>query len=198
MVYNCRMPDIDLDFPSNFQPSTIFPSSVGASMVKNGTLTKHPCGVYFQTMPVDEMTNLAAIPYDKAEEYGFYKIDFLHLSLLDIVTSKQEIRELSRSEPDWSILWNAEHTHKLFQLHKQFDVLNKVRPTSVIELADCIALIRPTKKHLLTEYCADKYSTRPKLYRLTGEDKSSFRRSHALAYALTVVVQLHLISQGRL
>lgn len=192
------MPDIDLDFPTNFQPSDIFPTSVTASMVKNHTLTKHPCGVYFQTMPVDSVTNLAAIPYDKAEEYGFYKIDFLHLSLLDKLSSKQEIRDLIKTEPDWSLLWNPDHTHKLFQLHKHFEVLNKVRPTCVVELADCIALIRPTKRHLMDEYCANKYATRPKLYRLTGEDKAAFRRSHSLAYALTVVIQLHLIAQGKL
>jgi hypothetical protein len=190
--------DIDLDFPTTFSPVDLFPEAVLASMVKNDYLVKHPCGVYFQSMPKDEVTGLAAIPYEKAEEYGFFKIDFLHLSILDEVSSKQEIRQLIKTPPNWSLLWQPQHTHKLFQLHKHFDVLTRIRPTSVEEVADCIALIRPGKKILMEEYCADKYNTRPKLYRLSGEDKSSFRRSHATAYALTVVIQLHLIAQGRL
>jgi DNA polymerase III alpha subunit len=192
------MPDIDLDFPTDFQPNTLFPKAVTASMVKNNRLSKHPCGVYFQNMPVDYESNLAAIPYDKAPEYGFFKLDFLHLSILDDIQSKSELRKLIATDPQWDILWNPTHTHKLFQLHRQFAVLDTVRPTSVIELADCIALIRPNKKHLITEYCNDKYKTRPKLYRSGTEDKSSFKRSHAIAYALTVVIQLHLISQGKL
>ena len=198
MVYNYTMPDIDLDFPTKFNPTTLFPEVVIASMMHNGRVSKHPCGVYFQNMPIDEVTSLAAIPYDKAPAYGFMKLDFLHLSILDNVDSKAELQILSKTEPDWSLLWNSEHTHKLFQLHRQFGVLDIVRPTSVVELADCIALIRPAKKHLIGEYCRDKYNTRPKLYRLTGDDKSSFKKSHAIAYAITVVIQLHLISQGKL
>lgn len=190
--------DIDLDFPTNNNPLDIFPSAVVASMVKNDMLVKHPCGVYFQSMPVDEVTSLAAIPYDQAEQYGFFKIDFLHLSLLDNIASKDELRQLIKSPPVWDLLWQPQHTHKLFQMHKHFDVLNVVRPTSIEEVADCIALIRPGKKILLSEYLRDKYKTRPKLYRLSGEDKSSFKRSHAIAYALTIVIQLHLIDQGRI
>lgn len=192
------MPDIDIDFPSSFEPNTLFPTAVKASMVQNNRLTKHPCGYYFQSMPVDDITSLAAIPYDIAPEYGFSKIDFLHLSILDNISSKAELRKLIKTAPNWSILWNASHTTKLFQLHRHFNVLNMIRPTGVVELADCIALIRPAKKHLLDEYNRDKYNTRPKLYRLSGDDKSSFKKSHAIAYALTVVIQLHLIEQGRL
>lgn len=192
------MPDIDIDLPTNYTPKKTFPDIVTASMVQSGRLVKHPCGGYLQTMPVDEVTQLAAIPYDKAEEYGFFKIDFLHLSFLDQVQSKQEIRDLSKREPDWSILWNPDHTRKLFHLHKHFDLLDAVRPTSVQELADCVALIRPTKRKLLAQYQRDKYATRPQLYRQAGDDKSSFKKGHAIAYALTIVVQLHLIQQGKL
>lgn len=192
------MPDIDLDFPTNYKPSDTFPKIVHASSVQKGELVKHPCGCYFQEIPVDEVTHFAAIPYDKAEEFGYFKIDFLHLGVLDNITSKQEIRQLINDEPDWSILWNKEHTHKLFQLHKHFDILNEIRPTSVIEVADCIALIRPNKRSYLDAYMRDKYKTRPNLYRQAGDNKSVFRKSHAIAYALTVVIQLHLISQGRL
>lgn len=192
------MPDIDLDFPTKYKPQDTFPAVVTASMIQSGRLTKHPCGCYFQHMPVDEVTGLAAIPYDVAEQFGYFKIDFLHLAILDNISSKQEIRELIDMEPDWTLLWNPDHTHKLFQLHKHFDILKQLKPKSVVELADCIALIRPNKRNLLDAYKRDKYKTRPSLYRQAGDDKSSFRKSHAIAYALTVVIQLHLISQGKL
>ncbi len=186
--------DIDLDFPTTFDPTKIFDKIVPASMVKNKELVKHPCGHYLQNIAVDGETGLAAIPYDKAEEMGYFKIDFLHLSILDHFQSKEEIRTLLKLEPDWNLLLNEENVLKLFQIHRHYDLLKKVKPRSVQELADCIALIRPHKRHLVREYIADKEKVRPLLYRQSDEDKSSFKKSHSVAYALTIVLQLHLIS----
>lgn len=188
--------DIDLDFKTSFQPSSLFPESIPASMVKNGELTKHPCGRYFQQMPIDPITNLAAIPYEAAEEFGFFKIDLLHLSLLDPLDSKDEIRTLSKQEPDWSLLLDGECVSKLFHVNKHADLLAIVRPKSVIELSDVLALIRPGKRQLLNQYLADRAKTRVALYEKTVG--YYFKRSHAIAYALSIVVQLHLISQKRL
>lgn len=190
--------DIDIDFPSNFNLNDVIKEAIPASMVKKGELSAHPCGYYFQTIPVDSHTNLAAIPYDRAMEIGYFKIDFLHLSLLDNFSSKQEIRDLLKAEPNWSLLTRSDVVPKLFQLHKNHSLLSKVRPRSVQEVADCIALIRPFKRDYLAPYLLDRDKVRPYLYRSSDDDKSSFKKSHAIAYALTVVLQLHLIQQGRL
>jgi DNA polymerase III alpha subunit len=189
--------DIDIDLKTNFDPRKIFANAIPASRVNEDELVKHPCGVYFQTIPVDPITELAAIPYEEAEVMGYFKIDFLHLSALDHFNSKDEIRALIAKQPDWTLLLNEEHVSKMFQINKRADLLAKVRPTSVQELADCIALIRPGKKHLLEQYLRNKEQTRKELYKKT-EDGYSFKRSHAISYALTIVLQLHLIEQGKL
>lgn len=191
-------PDIDIDFPSSFDPTTFLPGAIPASMVKKGELSKHPCGHYLQTIPVDSITGLAAIPYNQAAEFGYFKIDFLHLSLLDNFHSKREIRDLLKIEPDWSLLTNPVVVPRLFQLHRNYALLAKVKPRSVQELADCIALIRPGKRDYLEPYLLDRDKVRPYLYRTEGDDKSSFKRSHSISYALTVVLQLHLIKSGRM
>jgi DNA polymerase III alpha subunit len=188
--------DIDLDFPPSFDPRTIFPQAVPASMVRDGDLAKHPCGHYLQNIPVDNVTGWAAIPYEEAEVMGYFKIDFLHLTTLDYFESKKEIRALLKREPDWDILMNEEHVQKLFQISKHHYLISQVRPKSVQELADVVALIRPNKRHLLQEYKQNKEKIRPQLYRRGSDDKSSFKRSHALAYAMTIVLQLHLIEAG--
>ncbi len=191
-------PDIDIDFQSSFDPTTYIKAAIPASMVKKGELSKHPCGHYLQTIPIDPVTGLAAIPYDRAAEFGYFKIDFLHLSLLDNFNSKQEIRDLLKIDPDWSLLTDPTVVPKLFQLHRNHTLLARVRPSSVQEVADCIALIRPGKRDYLEPYLLDREKVRPYLYRHDGDDKSSFKRSHAIAYSLTVVLQLHLIKQGKL
>lgn len=192
--------DIDIDLQTSFDPTTIMAQAIPASMVKNDLLVKHPCGHYFQTMPIDKSTGLAAIPFDKAEDLGFFKVDFLHLSTLDHFKSKAEIHEsLERTDTDWSLLQDPEHVEKLFQVKKSGELLQKIKPRSVQELADCIALIRPGKRHLVNQYIRDKERTRIELYK-PADDPSSYcyKKSHALSYALTIVLELHLIADGKL
>lgn len=186
--------DIDIDFPTNFDPLDIFENAVRASMLQKGELRKHTCGAYLQSMPQDPVTKLAAIPYDKAEQYGYFKIDFLHLNILDHFSSKNELRRLLDVEPDWTLLQSPDVIPKLFQLAKWGMVLELVKPTSVEELADCLALIRPKKQYLMHTY--QKGITRGELFNIERGDKSSFKRGHAISYALVIVLQLHLIKDG--
>jgi hypothetical protein len=190
--------DIDIDFPSNFNLQRIVPQAIAASMVKSGELVKHPCGYYMQDVPVDPVTNLAAIPYEEAEAVGYFKIDFLHLSVLDTFSSKQEIRMLLKREPDWNLLQEESVVSKLMHMHKHLDLLRMVKPRTVQALADCMAIIRPSKRRYIQAYLLDPAATRPSIYRNDADDKSALKRSHAIAYALTIVLQLHLVSQGRL
>lgn len=189
--------DIDIDFPTNFDPRSIMKEAIPASMIKGRDLVKHPCGHYFQTIPVDHHTGLSAIPYEEAEVLGFFKIDFLHLSVLDNFKSKAQIRALIKEPPNWDILLDETSVSKLFQIHRNHRLLTKVRPHSVQELADCIALIRPGKRHLVDAYISNKSKTRPLLY-ARSDDGYYFKKSHAISYALTIVLQLHLIELGRL
>lgn len=187
-----HLPDIDLDLPTTFKVDDIFDQVIHASMVEKGELRKHPCGVYFQPIPVDQISGLAAIPYEPAEELGFFKVDFLHLTILDHFESKEEIRELLKHNPDWNLLQIPSVVQKLFQIHKHYDILAMVKPQTVQELADVIALIRPGKKHLLTQYLQNKEQVRKELYK---RPKSGyyFKKGHAISYAMTIVLQLHLI-----
>ncbi len=191
------LPDIDIDFSNNFDPNKIFPESVGASKVDSkGYLVKHNVGRYFQKMAIDPVTNLAAIPFEEAKVLNYFKIDFLHIEPLDHFNSKQELRELINKEPDWTILQEEKQVEKLFHINKHFSLLQKLNPQSVNDLADVLAIVRPGKKHLLNNYIQDKERTRKHLY--TKTDGYSLKKSHAVAYALTIVAQMHLISQGRL
>jgi len=189
--------DIDIDFPSDFDPLDYFKDGIRASMVKDDNLIKHNAGVYFQTIPVDAVTNLAAIPFKEAEKLGYFKIDFLHINLLNDFKSKHEIRELLKIEPDWSLMESQEVVEKLFQIHKHFDVVQIIKPRSMEDICDCISVIRPGKKILLHMYTEDKARFREELYKTPDEPKAYyFKRSHALAYSANVILQLHLIKLG--
>jgi DNA polymerase III alpha subunit len=186
--------DIDIDCPTNFVPGKLF-SWARACTVKNKELRPHPCGYYPQNIPRDQITKLSAIPYEEAEELGYLKTDFLHLSVYDHFETREEIDALLEEEPDWGLLLVPSEQVKLFQLAKHGDILTAVKPKCVEELADVLALIRPGKKQLLKLYQSQKESTRRILY-AKDESGYSFKKSHAIAYSLVVVLQLHLISAG--
>lgn len=183
--------DIDIDFPTSFNPKQFF-NWTKASIIKNDELSPHPCGYYPQNIPIDKLSGLASIPYNEAESLGYYKIDMLHLNLYEHFESNKEIEELLKIEPDWGLLTLPDVQPKLFQLANHGDVLNVIKPKSVEELADVLALIRPGKKPLVKLYRAQKESTKKILY---AKDDSgySFKKAHAIAYAMVIVLQLHLI-----
>jgi len=186
--------DVDIDMRTDFDPKHLFPWT-RASLVKNEDLTPHPCGYYPQSIPEDPLTGLAAIPYDEAEKLGYGKLDFLHLQLYDNFKSREEIDALLATEPDWGLLTIPSEQVKLFQLSKHGDVLTAVKPKSIEDLADVLALIRPGKKQYVGLYKTQKEATRRLLY-AKGEDGYQFKKSHAIAYSMVIALQLHLISSG--
>jgi DNA polymerase III alpha subunit len=185
--------DIDIDVSDNKLAREIL-NATRASIIENGELKPHIVGLYFQNIPKDKMTNFAAIPYDLADEYGYGKIDILNLSFLENFTSKEQIRKLLKRSPTWKLLADENVISKLFHLSKHEETLKKICPSSIEELADTLALIRPNKKHLISKYIKNKIETRKELY--TKVDASDLRKSHAIPYALIIVLQLHLIEAG--
>lgn len=189
--------DIDVDTPTNFDSTKLFPKWLRASVVRDGKMTPHPCGVYPQTMPQDPLTKLSAIPYGDAEDLGFLKVDFLHISVYNSFQTRQQIDELISKEPNWTLLQLPSTHPKLFQLSKHGEMLMTIKPSNILELADCMALIRPGKKQFIGLYSKDREVTRRILY-AADDTGYSFKKSHALAYSYVVVLQLHLIEQGKL
>jgi hypothetical protein len=186
--------DIDIDV-QQCKITNIF-SAVPAARFADNKIHKHLVGYYFQNIPIDPISKFAAIPYEVSTDYGYFKIDFLHLSVLDQFNSKQEIKDYLKQVPDWDLLADYTQVAKLFQIHGHFKLIDIIKPKSIMELADCIALIRPGKRFLLDKYLIDKKETRKLLY--TKVASSDYRKSHAIAYAHIIVLQLHLIKDGRL
>jgi len=192
--------DIDLDFKTNFDPLDYFKEGIPAIIVKDGKIQKHTAGVYLQSIPIDPITQFAAIPHKEAEKLGFFKIDFLHISLLNDFETKAEIRELIKHEPDWSLLQRQDVVEKLFQMGKHYDLILRMNPQSLEDMADCVAIIRPAMRHLINltySYDENKMRIREELFKIPDDpNKYYFKRSHAFAYAANVVLQLHLIKAG--
>lgn len=188
--------DIDIDVKDNKQLFKLLEQYiVRASTVENDELKPHLVGAYFQTVPVDHMTGLSAIPYKTAEEWGYKKVDILNLNLLSDISSRDDIDAILSEEPDWAMLECRDTVSKMFHISKHYDVVSMVSPTSVEDLADVLALIRPNKKYLIDKYLKDKFSVRKVLY--DKVDASDMRKSHAISYALNIVLQMNLLRREK-
>ena len=189
--------DVDID-AARSDVVNLFPQATRASRLDRGQLVPHNVGIYFQNIPRDPVTGLAAMDYETAEEKGFTKVDVLPLHILQAVKDQEELLILAHREPDWNLLLDPDIQKRLFQVSKHGDLINKIKPRSIIEVADLIALIRPAKLYLLDAYIKARDKVRPELYKKPEDGRNYFKKGHAVAYSYYIIVQLNLISMGRL
>jgi len=189
--------DIDIDVTTTTNPPDIFNNITSASIVENGELKRHNVGYYFQNIPIDPHTGLSAIPYKKALDFDYFKIDIIHLKLLDYFDSKKELIQYMHRKPKWEMLWDRNIVPKLFHFSKSYELLNKIRPKSILEISDCLALIRPGKRKLINRYLKEKNKNKIRIELYKKEQASDLRKSHALPYAYLIIAQLNLIRDGK-
>ena len=186
------MPDIDIDFIDREQALKLFKHTV-ASRNDDGKLVKHNTGVYMHEVPVDAVTSLCSVPYEQAEKQEFFKIDFLNVSIYKGVRDEAHLKQLMEIEPLWDLLVQDEFVDLLFHLNGHGAILRKTCPTSVEELAAVLAMIRPAKRNLIGKSWPEimkEVWTKPET------NEYYFKKSHATAYALAIVVQMNLICES--
>lgn len=184
------MPDIDIDFADRTKALTLF-EHIKASRVEDGKLVPHNTGVYFHSVPVNAKTNLSAIPYEQADEHGYFKIDFLNVSLYKDIRDEDHLINLMNQEPEWALLEHEEIVNSLFHINGHYQVVKKVKPKTVEQLAAVLAMIRPAKRYLIGK---DWATVMAEVWTKPRHDKQYyFKHAHAIAYAVAIVVQLNLM-----
>jgi hypothetical protein len=185
------MPDIDIDFLDRDQALKLF-KYVGASRVDNGRLVKHNTGIYMHEVPVNSLTGLCAVPYNIAEEKEYFKIDFLNVSIYKGIKNEAHLVQLMKTEPLWDLLLDDAFTDLLFHVNGHGSILKEMKPENVEQLAAVLAMIRPAKRHLIGK---DWTTVMKEVWIKPVNDEYFFKKSHATAYAVAVVVQMNLICE---
>lgn len=176
--------DIDIDTASSTDKSLYgIPAMIYNE--EQERIAPHPSGVYLEDVPIDHKTNLCSFDYKYGDDNGFMKVDVLHNSVYDVFTSKEEVLTASEGDIDWSVLSDRSVVESLPHIAKHYDTIQKVKPKSVEDLADVLALIRPGKISLLDSYIKNKKQTRRNLYKRPATGMY-FKKSHAISYALMI------------
>ena len=187
------MPDVDIDFYDRDRALKLF-KHTPASIIKDDTIEKHKTGVYFHNIPTDPVSGYSSLDYKKAEDRDYFKIDCLNVNIYKAVESEEELVRLMIEEPDWNMLKDKNTVDQLFHLNGHFDIVSKLEPKNIEQLAAVLAIIRPAKRNLMHKYWRDilkEVWVRPK------DGSYFFKKSHAVAYAQAIVVQMNLIKKGK-
>ena len=181
--------DIDIDFSDRNIALTHF-QHVIASIKENQNYKKHNTGIYCTDIPYNPITRLSTIDYKEAETRGYFKIDFLNVSIYKDITDENHLKRLMETEPLWDLLEQDEFTELLFHINGHGDILRITKPKTIEQLAAVLAMIRPAKRYLIGK---DWTTIMQEIWTKPANDEYYFKKAHAIAYAMVVVVQMNLI-----
>ena len=183
--------DIDIDFPDRKKVLDIIKHI--PARLEDGK--KHNTGVYCHEIPYNPLTDTASFDYKSAEERGYFKIDFLNVNAYAGVRDEAHIIELLNTEPLWDLLYEKDVCDQLFHVNGYHNLLAELKPTSILDLAKVLAMIRPGKKHLIPICKEQGFQTIKDEIWTKTEDAYFFKKAHAVSYASVIVVQLNLICE---
>jgi hypothetical protein len=183
--------DIDIDFPDRERALAVL-KTTSASMLRDGRLVKHNTGVYPTTIPTDPFNGMSSIDYESAEDRGYTKLDFLNVSLYTQIKSEEHLQELIAQEPAWDQLYDRDFCSQLIHIGNHYDTLIKMPEAvnSIPRMAMFLAIIRPAKRYLIGRTWREVAET---IWDKT-EEGYQFKKSHAVAYAHLVCVNMNLLS----
>ena len=184
--------DIDIDFGDRTLALNLL-RHTPASINRDGTWVQHNTGVYVTDIPQDPFTGRASLDYDAAEERGYMKLDFLNVSLYTQIKSEQHLQELIAQEPEWDRLYDPEFCGRLIHIGNHYKTLIQMPEAvnSIPRMAMLLSVIRPAKRHLIGKPWREVAET---VWEKPADDSYFFKKSHSLAYAHLVVVNMNLLT----
>ena len=183
------MPDIDIDFGDR----DIVLSKIQHRVAKLNTGKKHNTGVYVTECPHNPMNNLSTIDYKTAEDRGYFKLDFLNVSIYKDVRDEEHLKELMNREPIWELLKHHEFCSQVFHLSGNEELVKTLEPSSIKQLAAVLAIIRPSKRYLAKDADWDRINR--EVWNKPEDGSYYFKKAHAFSYAMACVVHMNLICE---
>ena len=185
------MPDIDIDFADR----DVILKKLEHRIARLNTDKKHNTGVYFTEVPNNPVDKISTLDHKTADKRGYFKLDFLNVSLYKDIKNEDHLNTLIQKEPMWTLLEHTEFVEQLFHVGEHGSILRKMKPKNVEQLAMILAIIRPGKRHLLGKTWKEVNET---IWKKPTTNEYYFKKAHAVAYAIAIVVQMNLICEGLL
>ena len=184
--------DIDIDTADRDKLLNIL-GGIPAMIARDNKQVKHNTGVYFHKIPTHPFNGLSTIDHKEAQAMGYFKIDILNVGLYKDIKTKAQLDKLMSVEPMWELLEHKEIVEQCFHIHKHYNIVKQMKPTSIGQLAAVLAVIRPAKRHLIGK---DWDTINKDVWVKPITDEYFFKKAHAHAYAVAIVLQLNMLATG--
>ena len=184
--------DIDIDFADREQILKLIQHTPARQIVQ-GQVRRHNSGIYVTDIPSDPVNDCAAIDYEQAEKRGYFKIDFLNMSVYQLVKNPEHYKEMIAADPPWARLWQDPiWAEQLVHIGNYTELLKSMQPDSIPRMAAFISVIRPGKAHLQNKMWKDVFESV-----WDGNDSKGFvfKHCHAISYAALVSLHMNLLNQ---
>jgi len=182
--------DIDIDFADRQRILDLI-QHVPARQVTDGQARRHNSGVYVTDIPRDPALGCAAIDYENAEARGYFKLDFLNMTVYQLVRDPKHYEWILDQPVPWERLrTDPEWAQQLVHVGNYSNLLSAMRPDSVPRMAAFISIIRPGKAHLQRQSWDRVFDS------VWDGDSSrgyTFKKAHAISYAMLVALHMRLI-----
>lgn len=181
--------DVDIDLPDRAE----LLKHIKHISARLETGKPHNSGVYVTDIPVDPINNISSLDYKTAESRGYFKLDFLNMSVYKSVKSPEHYAELLNKEPNWSRLWtDTTWSQQLVHIGNYTELLKTMKPDNIQRMAAFISVIRPGKAYLQNKSWTDVFATV-----WDGDDSKgyTFKKSHSLGYAMLVALHMNLLDE---
>lgn len=188
--------DVDIDFADRQKILNLI-EYTSATIADGKSRSTHNTGVYVTDIPEDPFTARSALDYREAERRGYIKLDFLNVGLYNQVKNEAHLLELMRREPPWHRLYEPEFCSQLIHINNHYDTLINMPEAvnSIPRLAMFLAIIRPSKRHLIGKPWAEVAKT---IWDKPTDNSYYFKKSHSVGYSHLVVVNMNLLDLNSL
>ena len=180
--------DIDLDFANREDVLKLIQHT--PARLSNGR--RHNSGVYVTNIPRDPVNNCAALDYETAEARGYFKIDFLNMSVYQLVKDPAHYEQMLTTTPPWERLCtDREWARQLVHVGQYSKLLESMKPDNIQRLAAFISIIRPGKAHLQNKPWSQIFAS---VWDGDNSEGFIFKKSHAISYSVLVTLHMNLLN----
>ena len=180
--------DIDIDFADRESVLKLIQHTPARQ--SNGK--KHNSGVYVTDIPRDPINRCAALDYETAEQRGYFKLDFLNMSVYQLIKDPAHYESMLASTPPWERLWtDREWARQLVHVGQYSKLLESMKPDNIQRLAAFISIIRPGKAHLQNKPWSQVFAS---VWDGDNSEGFIFKKSHAISYSVLVTLHMNLLN----
>jgi hypothetical protein len=184
--------DIDIDMANRDDILNLI-KHVPARKLHNGKPERHNSGIYVQPIPYDPMVHCSALHFKDADERGYFKLDFLNVSVYQHIKDNDHYNKLLAMDPPWERLAEPAFVNQIIHIANYSAKVAAMMPDTIPRMAMFLSILRPGKQHLINKPWKEIAET---VWEKDSDSEGyAFKKAHAVSYSILVTLHMNIINE---